>query len=88
LLRVTIASFPLVQLNVQFVSIPFGARFLSVTVKNGQLTAYALVDLQLPKVQRKVLVVSTGKQIPSERWEFVGTAVEEGKVWHVFAEAA
>lgn len=84
----TIVSFTLVQLHVQFVSIPFGAKFLSVSVKNGQLTAYALVDPQLPKVQRKVLVVSTGNQIPSEKWEFVGTALEKGNVWHVFAEAA
>lgn len=67
--------------------IPAGARVLSVGWQRPHVRLWMLVDPQVPKVKRRVLMLSTGHEIVGDNWEFCGTAQAPiGLVFHVFLE--
>ena len=61
-------------------TLPGGARLLSVGIRQGQLVAYALVDTAeagpLGYQRRRVLTLGTGQPAPHDMdaWHFLGTA--------------
>lgn len=70
------------------VEMPKGARLLHVHEQNNGVCVWAEVDVTAPKVDRIVLIVGTGHQVPRGAQTYVGTAhiVEAGQpiVLHVY----
>jgi hypothetical protein len=68
------------------IKIPAGARLLSCAWRDGGIKLWALCDPEVPKVERRVHMVSTGHDI-ADAWEFCGTVLHgPNEVWHVFLE--
>ncbi len=68
------------------VSMPKGARVLSVDVQHGDVQAWALVDPQAPKELREFRMAGTGHPIKDEivSWRFIGTVQMGDHVCHIF----
>lgn len=81
-----IYKYPLEITDTQAVSMPKGAKLLSVGLIGGQLYLWALVDLQRPTVKRTIEICGTGHPCQSGATLFVGTVIDlhHGFVWHVF----
>lgn len=74
----------------QQVSMPKGAKILSVANQDGEICLWALVDQHAPTEERSIEVIGTGwnldkehKSISSEL-TFIGTVLVGPYVWHVF----
>ena len=68
------------------IKIPAGAKLLSVAWMEGGVKLWALVDPEVPKVERRVHLISTGHEVHA-RWEFAGTVLATSSdVYHVFIE--
>lgn len=66
---------------------PAGAKVMSVGWKKPHLWMWVLVDPEVPKVKRRVKLLSTGNEVVGEGWEFAGTVLAPlGLVHHVFLE--
>ena len=69
-------------------------EWLHVGVQDGVPTAWAVVDVDMPKGKRTWQVVAwgTGWELPDEVWtdcDYIGTCEDDyGYVWHYFAEFA
>lgn len=72
------------------ITLPVGAKPLSVIVQGNEIMMYALVDTSEQKKEEKdCLVLGTGWEIygdPMEKYNFLGTVVNEPYVWHVWIE--
>jgi hypothetical protein len=81
-----IFKYPLEIADTQTVSMPKGAKLLSVAFIGTQLYLWALVDLQRPMVKRTIEIYGTGHPCQSGAKSFVGTVIDQqrGLVWHVF----
>lgn len=68
------------------VSMPRGARILSVDEQDAKVTVWAAVDLTAEEETRTLYVVGTGNPMPEDAGEFLGTAVcmRGMLVFHVF----
>lgn len=67
------------------IQIPAGARLLSVQWLDGGLKLWAMCDADLPKMKRKIHMISTGHDV-HETWDYAGTVLNGKDVWHVFLE--
>lgn len=75
--------------NNHVLELPAGARVLSVGWDKLRLIPmlYVLVDPEVPKVKRRVKVLTTGHEITGDNWEFAGSAMAPLAVaYHVFLE--
>lgn len=69
-------------------------EWLAVANQDGVPTAWAVVDVDMPKGKRTWQVVAwgTGWELPDEVWidcDYIGTCEDDyGYVWHYFAEFA
>lgn len=69
-------------------------EWLHVGIQDGAPTAWAVVDVDMPKGKRTWQVVAwgTGWELPDEVWidcDYIGTCEDDyGYVWHYFAEFA
>lgn len=83
----TIWKYPLETTEMQFLSMPRGARILSVQAQSGKPCIWALVNPDADKGKRHIRIYSTGHRV-DERFvgEFVGTYQLQGGaiVFHVF----
>lgn len=74
-------------IDAQILGLPHGARLLSVAAVPGEpgaLDLWALVNPAQPIVGRRVLIVGTGDEVPTDA-VFIGTTAAAGEgVWHVF----
>jgi len=72
--------------NQQKISMPAGAKPLSVQIQHGGLQLWALCDENAQRVERTIAIYETGESIPDEPGEFIGTfqAGGGGLVFHVF----
>lgn len=69
------------------ISPPAGAKILSVAWHDGKPILWTLADPEVPKVKRRVEMISTGLEIYGENWEYAGLVIAPaGKLWHVFVE--
>lgn len=67
--------------------VPAGAKVLSVGWQKPHVRMWMLADPELPKVKRRVKLLSTGHEIVDDGWEFAGTALAPlALVHHVFLE--
>lgn len=69
----------------QKVSMPVASDLLSVANQRGTLCLWAMVDpTNANKVERDIEIIGTGNPMPDGRRSFIGTAVIDPFVWHVF----
>lgn len=66
---------------------PAGARVLNVGWESSAARLWVMADPDMPKLERRVKMISTGAELDPERWEFAGTIIAPGAlVWHVFLD--
>ena len=73
--------------DMQEVTMPDGAELLSVANQDGNLCLWAMVDPSKEKRRRYIEIIGTGNPIFTDMGvdrEFIGTAVVNPFVWHVF----
>ena len=73
--------------DMQPVEMPKGAELLSVANQNGTLCLWAKVDADKERETRHIEIIGTGNPIPQDMGvdrRFIGTAVVNPFVWHVF----
>lgn len=84
-------KFTLPMADYPVVSMPKGARVLSVGVQRGDVQVWALVDPEAPMEDRRFKVAGTGHYLVGgvENMRFIGTVhMASGQlVWHIFEEA-
>jgi hypothetical protein len=69
------------------IEMPAGAKVLSTGWQKPHVRMWVLVDPEIPKVKRRVKLLSTGNEIVGDGWEFVGTVLATPDlVHHVFLE--
>jgi hypothetical protein len=71
----------------QVLVMPDGAEILSVASQHGNLCLWAIVDEYKDKKERYIEIVGTGNPLrvnPGFDRKFIGTAVVDPFVWHVF----
>lgn len=83
-------KFVLEIVDKQEVMMPAGAELLSVANQNSSLCLWALVNPLKEYQKRHIEVIGTGNRIPQQEpgvnRRFLGTAVIDPFVWHVFEE--
>jgi hypothetical protein len=88
----TIYKYPIQLHSAQHVTLPRGARVLTVNVQLGQLVIWAEVEVDndgepTEVEQRKLYVFGTGHTMLHEENEalrYIGTAFQGPYVWHVY----
>lgn len=70
--------------NKQHFSMPEGAKVLHVDEQNGLICLWAEVNVYSREVSRYFYIIGTGRKIPDEVGDFLGTALIDGLVFHVF----
>lgn len=83
-MRKAIWKFPLNLLNVQQVSMPTGARVLSVQLQGDTICLWAEVDPKAEQQPRDFYIVGTGHEYNPRGLEYRGTVQTGVYVWHVF----
>jgi hypothetical protein len=80
-------KFPLRLAKAQTVSMPSGARFLSVQIQGADgLMLWAEVDPERPRVARQIEIWGTGDPlVPAARRAYLATVQEPPFVWHFYA---
>lgn len=82
-----IHKYTFTERGVLHVSLPEGARFLSVGAQGYAVAVWALGDFDalLPEELHHLVAVYTGAQFNPDGWTFLGTAqTSDGLVHHVF----
>lgn len=78
-------KYELTLADLQAVSMPIGSGILSVANQRGSLCLWAMVDpANESKVTRQIEIIGTGNPMPEGKRTFIGTAVIDPFVWHVF----
>lgn len=75
--------------DVQSVQMPEGAKIISVANQGGVLCLWAMVDPMQATRKRAIVIIGTGNPIRSAgkiKLKFIGTALIEQFVWHVFEQ--
>jgi hypothetical protein len=83
-----IYKFPLSHDAMQIVTLPDQAKVLHVGMQADRMQLWAEVDTDpnVPKVQRKILVIGTGWPLPNVNLRHISTVIDGPDVWHVFEE--
>lgn len=79
-----IYKYPLTTLGLQQVSMPAGARLLTVQIQNDRPTLWALVNTDAPEAPVTIRTVGTGQNLDAEPGRYLGTTQVRGLVWHHF----
>lgn len=82
-----IHKYPLKVTDEQKVTIPYGAKILTVQVQNGTPCLWAEVDVdQVRQTKQPVFIVGTGHPMPAAAQQYLSTfQLEDGKlVFHVY----
>lgn len=83
----TIWKYPITEIGVAVeISIPHGAKFLTVQLQGSEAMLWAIVDTEEPSgFIRKVILVGTGHEITHTLGDYLGTIqTPYGLVWHAF----
>ena len=84
----TIYKYKISLLDKQELILPKQAKILSVQVQNGSICIWALVDENLEKEKRQVLIIGTGENIEDDLfvYTYIGTIQQAPYVWHIFID--
>jgi hypothetical protein len=85
-IRFTIFKYPLIVMDEQRVSLPGGARPLSVQTQQGVLCLWALVIPGEAEESWRIRIYGTGREVDEPGLRYLGTAQQHHCVWHVFGE--
>lgn len=81
-------KFPLVVEDRQVITVPLGAKLLTVQMQRDQILLWALVNPDEPVVSRRTIaIVGTGHEHKAELFskaQYIGTVQDYGLVWHIF----
>lgn len=80
----TIWKYPLAVTDFNSVSMPVGAKVLSVQMQHGNPTLWAIVNPAESLEIRHFLTVRTGHELPENAGDFYGTYQFGPLVFHVF----
>lgn len=85
----TIFKYMIPQTQTFTLSLPKGARILSLQLQRGIPVMWATVETDLPMEDRKFLIVETGEEIPKDLFvvsDYIGTYQMEHEtlVFHLF----
>jgi len=84
----TIWKFPIEIADSQLLSVPEGAKFISVLTNGEKPLLYAIVDPESPTVSTTVQIRGTGHPVQEDLLDlyvFLGTVTTHGfLVWHIF----
>ncbi len=83
---VVIHKFPLKPLEINKILLPDKNKILHIGFQDHQLMLWVLIDYDAPEVEEVFYPLGTGTYIDIDPWdhEYVGTAVSDHLVWHVF----
>jgi hypothetical protein len=81
---VRIWKYPLVITDVQTLTVPIGARFISAAVQDGTPVVWAEVNETGPKVDVRIEIIGTGNPVAPARRQFIGTILMDPFVWHIY----
>lgn len=79
----TIWKYTLLLTDVQEISTPFSAEFLTAQMQDDCITVWANVNTTAPRQIRRFHIVGTGNPMPAESVRYVGTVQHHGVVWHI-----
>lgn len=90
-----IYKYPLIPLEINKLQIPYNSRILTVGLQGIDLFLWILVDTESVDVEKSFYIAGTGKELPESfhpnkldgpktDFVYVGTAVGNLFVWHVF----
>ena len=82
-----IYKYPLANVPVWVINVPYGARYLHFDFQLGQPTLWAEVDTDHDDVTVQVRLVMTGQNPPND-CTYVGTAEHDGIVLHCYVSAS
>lgn len=76
----------LLQLTpVQVLELPAGANIVSVQLQRRQLSAWAEIDPEQPKIKRKIYILGTGHILPADAEKHLASVQPDDIfVWHVY----
>lgn len=75
----------LMPVSTQHIEMRGGADIISVQFQEGILCLWTLAGVGVPNEMREIRIYGTGHMIPTLRnHKYIGTAQNEGLVWHVF----
>ena len=79
-------KFPIGVTDKQLISMPKGAKILTVQFQNGILCLWALCDKAAPKAHREIFIHGTGHEVFYYELPYIGTVQQAGGalIWHVF----
>ena len=77
-------KFPLAVTDVQDIKMPRGAHVLTVQMQGDQACLWALVQPELDKARRRILIAGTGHEHESFPGNYVATFQTGPLVFHVF----
>lgn len=82
----TIWKFPLAMVERQPVMMPRVSRILALQNQGGIPTIWAEVDPESPAITATVTLVGTGREVPADSGDYVGTVQEQGGmfIWHFY----
>lgn len=82
----TVYKYPLLLEDRQLLSLPFGAKPLTVQLQNDALCLWALVDTDTDaeSVPYYFAVCGTGHPVPAGDWDYLTTVQQGPFVWHIF----
>jgi hypothetical protein len=79
-------KYSLVETDLQAISVPMGANFISVAVQDGIIWAWAEVNETAPRVSVTIEIIGTGNPVAPARRRFIGTVLNAPFVWHVYEQ--
>lgn len=85
----TIYKYPLLDVELQEIELPFTAKILDVQIQFGQKVLWALVDPLNPPQKYRIGMYLTGQDVPFPSGDHIATLQQAGGgfILHVFAGA-
>ena len=82
----TIWEFPLEFAPRQAITMPKGAKLLTVQTQQDTICIWAIVSPAAPQETRVFIIVGTGDDLDDGTGEYLGTVQQGPYVWHLFEE--
>lgn len=82
----TIYKFSLDITDVQFIEMPEGAQILSAQNQSGNISLWALVDVEKPLEKRDIRIYGTGHpyEFNDSDAKYISTVQQGPLAWHIF----
>lgn len=82
----TIYKYRIQLIEQQFISIPKDAKILTFQYQDGEPTIWAEVDTANIPDRVRLFIIGTGHTMPHLDLSYIGTAQNNGLVWHLYKQ--